>query len=167
VINPSSAAARRQTVDPVGSARLREYIRNVIEASSCFRILGRAPGSQKVLHRLPRLPRWMKCQSFASPSVLEYWHIGQTNTRFANLISRIARGSNNESYGQYLPSPSRRSKSASMARSLLRWLQQTSFITRARTANDGRELVFAVQGQSYRPGFDEELTVAARKTKSS
>src|ERR1700687_321666 len=41
-----------------------------------------------------RLPRCTKCQSFAYPSALDYWHIGETNTRFANLVSRIARGSN-------------------------------------------------------------------------
>jgi hypothetical protein len=25
--------------------------------------------------------------------LLEYWHMGETNTRFANVVSRIARGS--------------------------------------------------------------------------
>src|SRR5207253_6862965 len=28
-----------------------------------------------------RLPRWTKCQSFAKPSTLEYWHIGLTTMR--------------------------------------------------------------------------------------
>src|SRR5258705_12410986 len=40
-----------------------------------------------------RLPRCTKCQSLAYPSVLEDWHMGETNTRLANVISRIASGS--------------------------------------------------------------------------
>src|ERR1700730_11974997 len=41
-----------------------------------------------------RLPRCTKCQSLAYPSVLEYWHIGETNTRFESVMSRIASGLN-------------------------------------------------------------------------
>src|SRR5882762_6690276 len=32
-----------------------------------------------------------------------HWHIGETNTRFANVISRIARGSNRSVIGRALP----------------------------------------------------------------
>src|SRR5262245_48677463 len=35
----------------------------------------------------------MKCQSFANPSVLEYWHIGETTMRFASVRSRKVIGS--------------------------------------------------------------------------
>src|ERR1700704_1290758 len=41
-----------------------------------------------------RLPRCTKCQSFAYPSVLEYSHMGETKTRFANVRSRMEMGSN-------------------------------------------------------------------------
>ena len=40
-----------------------------------------------------RLPRWTMCQSFANPSTDEYSHIGDTNTRFAKVMSRIRRES--------------------------------------------------------------------------
>ena len=35
------------------------------------------------------LPRCTKCQSFAYPPTLEYWHIGDTLIRFRNITSRI------------------------------------------------------------------------------
>src|SRR5579872_3239148 len=42
-----------------------------------------------------RLPKCTKCQSFAKPSSDEYWHIGETTSRFFSVISRILYGSNN------------------------------------------------------------------------
>jgi hypothetical protein len=39
-----------------------------------------------------RLPRWTRCQSFGRPSTLEYWHIGDTNTRFFSSRSRRRSG---------------------------------------------------------------------------
>src|SRR5580700_7248640 len=41
-----------------------------------------------------RLPRCTRCQSVANPSVLEYWHIGETTIRLGNRTSRICRLSN-------------------------------------------------------------------------
>ena len=41
-----------------------------------------------------RLPRCTKCQSLAKPSVLEYSHIGETNTRLEKVTPRIVSGSN-------------------------------------------------------------------------
>ena len=35
-----------------------------------------------------REPRWTMCQSVGSPSLAEYWHIGDTNTRLRILRSR-------------------------------------------------------------------------------
>src|SRR5262245_54019691 len=35
----------------------------------------------------------MKCQSLANPSVLEYWHIGETTIRFGSVRSRRVIGS--------------------------------------------------------------------------
>src|SRR5258706_15689880 len=40
------------------------------------------------------LPRWTKCQSLASPSCAEYWHIGETTTRFLRVMPRSAMGEN-------------------------------------------------------------------------
>jgi len=40
-----------------------------------------------------RLPRWTRCQSFAKPSSLEYWHIGDTKMRLRQVTPRIARES--------------------------------------------------------------------------
>src|SRR4029077_15383440 len=67
-----------------------------------------------------RLPKCTKCQSFAYPSALEYWHIGETNTRFANVISRIAMGSNSFAMGLYPASLKlRRSRNVSVFLSYL------------------------------------------------
>src|SRR5580658_2119004 len=41
-----------------------------------------------------RLPRWTRCQSLAKPSVLEYWHMGETTMRLRSRMSRICNGSN-------------------------------------------------------------------------
>ncbi len=41
-----------------------------------------------------RLPRCTRCQSFAKPSRLEYWHIGLTTIRFFMTTPRSASGSN-------------------------------------------------------------------------
>src|SRR5580704_4743247 len=38
-----------------------------------------------------RLPRCTRCQSVAKPSVLEYWHIGETIIRLGSRTSRICR----------------------------------------------------------------------------
>src|SRR5579864_9653621 len=38
-----------------------------------------------------RLPRCTRCQSVANPSVLEYWHIGETIMRLRSRTSRICR----------------------------------------------------------------------------
>ena len=35
-----------------------------------------------------RLPRWTRCQSLASPSTLEYWHIGETAMRLRRVSCR-------------------------------------------------------------------------------
>src|SRR3954453_7469689 len=40
-----------------------------------------------------RLPRWTRCQSFAKPSTLEYWHIGETTMRLRRVRPRRGRGS--------------------------------------------------------------------------
>ncbi len=39
-----------------------------------------------------RLPRWTRCQSFATPSVAEYWHMGDTAIRLRSVTSRSCRG---------------------------------------------------------------------------
>src|SRR6188472_4227566 len=39
-----------------------------------------------------RLPRWTTCQSLASPSWLEYSHIGETTIRLRSVTSRSCRG---------------------------------------------------------------------------
>ena len=39
-------------------------------------------------------PRWTRCQSLGTPSWHEYWHIGETNTRFRNVTSRSFRAEN-------------------------------------------------------------------------
>src|ERR1700719_3860486 len=41
-----------------------------------------------------RLPKCTRCQSVAKPSVLEYWHIGETTMRLRSRTSRICRLSN-------------------------------------------------------------------------
>ncbi len=41
---------------------------------------------------IARLPRWTMCQSFANPSTLEYWHIGDTTMRFRKVTPRSASG---------------------------------------------------------------------------
>src|SRR5258706_2810535 len=40
------------------------------------------------------LPRWTKCQSLAIPSCAEYWHIGETTTRFLRVMPRRVIGEN-------------------------------------------------------------------------
>ena len=40
-----------------------------------------------------RWPRWIRCQSLASPSTAEYWHIGETTIRFASVSPRRRIGS--------------------------------------------------------------------------
>ena len=48
--------------------------------------------------------RWTKCQSLAKPSSLEYWHMGETTTRFGSL--RLRRVSSSKSFGiQYKDAP--------------------------------------------------------------
>ena len=39
-----------------------------------------------------RLPRWTKCQSLASPSSAEYWHIGETAIRLRKVVPSIIKG---------------------------------------------------------------------------
>src|SRR5271163_1314117 len=41
-----------------------------------------------------RLPRWTRCQSLAKPSLLEYWHMGETTMRLRRMTSRICNSSN-------------------------------------------------------------------------
>ena len=41
-----------------------------------------------------REPRWTRCQSLASPSSEEYWHIGETKMRFGKVTPRSVSGSN-------------------------------------------------------------------------
>src|SRR4249919_76424 len=43
-----------------------------------------------------RDPRCTRCQSEAKPSVLEYWHIGDTMMRWGSVRSRLENESNNE-----------------------------------------------------------------------
>src|SRR5262249_16010695 len=42
---------------------------------------------------IARVARWTKCQSLTKPSVLEYWHIGETTIRFVSVRSRKVIGS--------------------------------------------------------------------------
>src|SRR4051812_24645362 len=44
-----------------------------------------------------REPRCTRCQSLASPSMLEYWHIGETAIRFLSVMPRSVSGENKES----------------------------------------------------------------------
>ena len=39
-----------------------------------------------------REPRWTKCQSFATPSSAEYWHIGETPMRLRSVTERMVSG---------------------------------------------------------------------------
>src|SRR5262245_60069903 len=39
-----------------------------------------------------REPRWTKCQSVATPSAEEYWHIGETPMRLRNVMDLIVHG---------------------------------------------------------------------------
>ena len=39
-------------------------------------------------------PRWTKCQSPGTPSIAEYWHMGETHTRLGMATSRSFSGSN-------------------------------------------------------------------------
>src|SRR5580704_4248486 len=41
-----------------------------------------------------KLPRCIKCQSFAEPSLELYWHIGETTTRLGSVSPRIVIGEN-------------------------------------------------------------------------
>ena len=41
-----------------------------------------------------RLPRCTRCQSLANPSVLEYWHMGETAMRFGSISPRKVIGEN-------------------------------------------------------------------------
>src|ERR1700678_1070553 len=41
-----------------------------------------------------REPRCTRCQSLAKPSVLEYWHMGETTIRLRSFMSRICNSSN-------------------------------------------------------------------------
>ncbi len=43
---------------------------------------------------MARLPRCTRCQSFGTPSVAEYWHIGETTTRLASVMPRSWNGWN-------------------------------------------------------------------------
>ena len=49
-------------------------------------------GSQYYLIPTAREPKCTKCQSVGTPSSEEYWHIGETKTRFLNSVSRILNG---------------------------------------------------------------------------
>jgi len=39
-----------------------------------------------------RAPRWTRCQSFGTPSIDEYWHMGETQARLRNSTSRKVMG---------------------------------------------------------------------------
>src|SRR5215471_4494667 len=41
---------------------------------------------------IARAPRWTMCQSLGNPSSAEYWHIGETATRFQSTRSRSRHG---------------------------------------------------------------------------
>jgi hypothetical protein len=43
---------------------------------------------------MARLPRCTRCQSSMVPSSAEYWHIGETTTRFSSTSSRSLSGVN-------------------------------------------------------------------------
>src|SRR5580704_19676583 len=42
-----------------------------------------------------RLPKCTRCQSLLNPSSLEYWHMGETNTRLGKLTPANWMGENN------------------------------------------------------------------------
>src|SRR4051812_45707319 len=42
---------------------------------------------------MARVPRWTRCQSFANPSELEYWHMGETTIRLGRVRWRRVSGS--------------------------------------------------------------------------
>ncbi len=50
-----------------------------------------------------RLPRWTRCQSFGIPSSPEYWHIGETTTRFFSFMPRSSNGVNIGGGGGSIP----------------------------------------------------------------
>ena len=43
-----------------------------------------------------RDPRCTRCQSDANPSMLEYWHIGDTTTRWGSVRPRLVNGSKSD-----------------------------------------------------------------------
>ena len=43
---------------------------------------------------IAREPRWTRCHSLGAPSADEYWHIGDTTTRFASVNPRSVNGAN-------------------------------------------------------------------------
>src|SRR5205814_10494164 len=43
---------------------------------------------------MARAPRWTRCQSLGVPSTAQYWHIGDTTTRFTSSRSRNRNGGN-------------------------------------------------------------------------
>src|SRR3954465_8567009 len=48
-----------------------------------------------------RAPRCTRCQSFATPSSEEYWHIGETPVRWRNVTHLMESGSNRCDIGQF------------------------------------------------------------------
>ena len=48
-----------------------------------------------------RLLIWVKCQSLASPSTAEYWHIGATMMRLASVRPRSVIGENKALIGGF------------------------------------------------------------------
>src|SRR5882724_11985934 len=44
-------------------------------------------------------PRWTRCQSLGVPSTAQYWHIGDTTTRFRSSTSRNRNGVNGDGGG--------------------------------------------------------------------
>ena len=46
-----------------------------------------SPRSSMPLPLTARLPRCIRCQSWAQPSTAEYWHIGDTTTRFGSVTA--------------------------------------------------------------------------------
>src|SRR5215468_2046832 len=43
---------------------------------------------------LANMPRWVRCQSLATPSLALYWHIGDTTMRFESVSSASLIGEN-------------------------------------------------------------------------
>src|SRR5437870_12909153 len=60
--------------------------------------------SKRAAQTKMREPRCTKCESFAKPPSLEYWHMGETTMRLRSTTSRSSRASNSMRLGCGRPS---------------------------------------------------------------